>query len=142
MSDIKAKRPISPYLTIYNIFGNPGLTSNLSILNRITGMVNAAGLVFFTLWLVGAAFSVGSAEPSILYKITNGLFEGGWAILGYTGLFLWSICGFYHILDGIRYLIFDLGYGFEKKQIFKSGLTVLIALAVSVILVWLIVLVR
>ncbi|MFV0431738.1 MAG: succinate dehydrogenase, cytochrome b556 subunit [Alphaproteobacteria bacterium] len=141
MSDIKAKRPISPYLTIYNIFGNPGLTSNLSFLNRATGMVNAAGLVFFTLWIVGAAFSVGSAEPSLLYKITNSLFEGWLGVLGYAGLFVWSICGFYHILDGIRYLIFDLGYGFEKQQIFKSGLVVLISLAVVVVLLWLTVLI-
>ncbi len=82
MSDIKAKRPISPYLTVYNIFGNPGLTSNLSFMNRATGMVNAAGLVFFTLWLVGAAFSTPS-NPSLLYTCTNGLFQGGWAFIGY-----------------------------------------------------------
>ncbi len=139
MSEIKSKRPISPYLSVYNIFGNPGLTSNLSFMNRATGMVNAAGLVFFTLWIVGAAFST-SQNPHFLYVITNGLFEGSWAILGYLGLFVWSICGFYHILDGIRYLIFDLGYGFEKQTIYKSGLAVLIALAICVAITWLIVL--
>ncbi len=140
MSDIKAKRPISPYLTVYNIFGNPGLTSNLSFLNRATGMVNAFGLVFFTLWLVGAAFSTPN-DPSLLYTCTNGLFEGGWSIIGLFGLFLWSICGFYHILDGIRYLIFDMGYGFSKPMIKKTGQMVLVALAVSVILTWLLVLI-
>ncbi len=138
MSEIKSKRPISPYLSVYNIFGNPGLTSNLSFMNRATGMVNAAGLVFFTLWIVGAAFS-SPGNPSLLYSLTSGLFKGGWSILGYLGLFVWSICGFYHILDGIRYLIFDLGYGFEKQTIKKSGMAVLISLAALVALVWLIV---
>lgn len=140
MSDIKANRPISPYLTIYKIFPNPRLTSNLSFLNRATGMVNAAGLVFFTLWLMGAAFST-EGNPSLLFKCLNGLFEGWWGIIGYFGLFLWSICGFYHILDGIRYLIFDLGYGFSRPMIKKSGIIVLISLAVSVILTWLLVLI-
>ncbi len=138
MSDIKSKRPISPYLTIYNIFGNKNLTSNLSFLNRFTGIINAVGLIFFSLWLVGAATSVGG-EETFLFIITNGLFHGFWAIFGYTGLFLLSIAGFYHILNGIRYLIFDLGLCLELPQVKKTGIIVLTSLAILVACCWLLV---
>ena len=47
----RARRPLSPHLTVYR----PQLTSVLSILHRMTGVVLAGGAAMLCAWLLTAA---------------------------------------------------------------------------------------
>jgi succinate dehydrogenase / fumarate reductase cytochrome b subunit len=113
-------RPLSPHLQIYR----PQITSVLSILHRITGVVLSAGIVVLVYWLAAAAG--GSESYAVALTILG-------SVAGRMFLFGWTLAFFYHFLNGIRHLVWDTGRGFEITQVERSGWTVLIlALAFSV----------
>ena len=101
-------RPLSPHLQVYRWqIGN-----TLSILHRLTGVALAVGLAALSYWLVALA---GGEDP---YDAAMRLFDSpvGWLVLlGWTFSFL------YHFLNGIRHLVWDAGYGFERTSRHASG---------------------
>jgi succinate dehydrogenase / fumarate reductase cytochrome b subunit len=101
-------RPLSPHLAVYRWqIGN-----TLSILHRITGIVLALGLLALTYWLLalaGGAVAYGSAAA--LY----GSVPGKALLIG------WTLAFFYHLLNGVRHLVWDAGFGFERGQRVASG---------------------
>lgn len=100
-------RPLSPHLQIYKW----QLTSVLSILHRITGVVLSAGLGIITLWLM-----------SLLNSNTFDLFQQIFtSLVGRLVLTAWIFCFFYHLLNGIRHLMWDIGKGFDLKTTYKTG---------------------
>jgi succinate dehydrogenase / fumarate reductase cytochrome b subunit len=107
-----ATRPLSPNLQIYR----PQLTSVLSITHRLTGVILGIGAIFLVIWIMTAA-----AGPSP-YVAFNGLL-GSW--VGLALLFVWTFSLFFHLCNGIRHLIWDVGYGFELRTIYASGWVVL-----------------
>lgn len=116
-------RPLSPHLTVYR----PQLTSMLSILHRATGVVLALGSVLLVLWL--AAMAAGPVQYTRIHD---------WAgsILGRVALFVWSLCLIYHLLNGIRHLAWDIGFGFELKDLYRSGWAVLLVTVITTLLLW------
>jgi succinate dehydrogenase / fumarate reductase, cytochrome b subunit len=116
-------RPISPHLQIYR----PQLTSILSILHRITGVFLAVGILALVYWLVAAARS---AEAFDQAQALVG------SIIGRSLLFLWTGAFFYHLLNGIRHLAWDAGWGFELTATYRSGWTVLIATVILTLVAW------
>ncbi len=109
-------RPLSPHLQVYR----PQLTSVLSISHRITGVVLSAGLVMVVVWLLSLAagaeayarFLVVAAHP-----------------LGLLALSIWTFSLFYHLLNGIRHLVWDAGWWLDLRGAYASGWAV-VALAV------------
>lgn len=116
-------RPLSPHLQIYR----PQLTSVLSILHRLTGLGLAAGAVLLVGWLVAAA--MGAAEFNCLQALI-----GSW--IGRFCLFLWTGALFYHLLNGIRHLFWDAGYGFELPTVYRSGWAVVIGSLALTLIAW------
>jgi len=106
-------RPLSPHLQVYK----PELTSFLSILHRVSGVVAFLGSLFVMLWLVSLAWD--SALYGFLQRIVVSLPV---QIL----LFFWSLALVYHLLNGIRHLMWDAGKGFELTEIYKSGKLVVV----------------
>ena len=51
---------------------------------------------------------------------------------------IWTFCTCYHLLNGIRHLVWDAGYGFELDQAYLSGKLVVAGSVVLTVLVWLI----
>jgi succinate dehydrogenase / fumarate reductase cytochrome b subunit len=92
-------RPLSPFVTIYHW----PVTMATSITHRMTGIGLAGGLVVLTWWLV--AIARGDAKSFIEIARTP---------LGEVILFLitWSLA--FHLLNGIRHLAWDMGFGFSK----------------------------
>jgi len=41
--------------------------------------------------------------------------------LGITFLFGWVFCFYFHLANGIRHLFWDLGWGYELKDVYRSG---------------------
>jgi succinate dehydrogenase / fumarate reductase cytochrome b subunit len=101
-------RPLSPHLQVYRWqMGN-----TLSILHRLTGIALALGLVALTYWLISLAGGEESYEEAMrLFSSPIGLLF----LLGWTFSFL------YHLLNGIRHLFWDAGYGFERTSRHASG---------------------
>jgi succinate dehydrogenase / fumarate reductase cytochrome b subunit len=118
-------RPLSPHLQVYK----PQLTSITSILHRITGIALSAGLLYLVCWLVAAAQGMAAFDA---LQDFNG------SLLGRLMLFGWSAAFFYHLLNGLRHLAWDAGFGFELPAAYRSGYAVLIGTALLTVLAWLI----
>jgi len=118
-----AQRPLSPHLQIYK----PQITSVMSISHRATGIALSAGAVALVFWLLALASGPEAFE-------TAQMIAGSW--LGYLCLFGWSACLFYHLANGIRHLVWDMGYGFEISQLYASGWATLAVTVVLTVLAW------
>lgn len=116
-----SNRPLSPHLQIYR----PQLTSVLSLLHRATGLILALGAVLVAWWF----WSIMLGGDS--YETAYGFFTSwfGWILL-----FLWTLCTFYHLCNGIRHLLWDAGLGLELDQAYLSGKIVIGATVVLTIL--------
>lgn len=118
-------RPLSPHLQIYRW----PLSMALSISHRATGMALSVGAVLLTWWLVAAAVS-DRAFAAVQW------FLGSW--VGIICLLGWSASLIFHLFTGLRHLVWDAGYGFEKPTYNKSGWTVVIATVAVSLLVWIV----
>ena len=117
------ERPLSPHISIYR----PQITSTLSILHRITGVVLGIGTLVLTWWLVAAA--TGDAYYALVVDLLSS-WLGRLIVLGFT----W--CLFFHLCNGIRHLFWDAGYGFEISTVTKSGWLVVVAATAITLLAW------
>ncbi|HEY7992051.1 MAG TPA: succinate dehydrogenase, cytochrome b556 subunit [Stellaceae bacterium] len=111
---IQAERPLSPHLQIYKW----PLAMATSILHRATGIALAVGTVFLVWWLVAAAMGEQAYAQAQW-------FFGSW--LGVIFLFGWCFSFFYHLCNGIRHLVWDAGYGFEKPDAYRNSVVVIAA---------------
>ncbi len=118
-------RPLSPHLQIYQ----RQLTSVTSILHRFTGIGLAVGLLYLVCWLTAAASGL---EAFDRLQSFNGSIIGRLLLLG------WTVAFFYHLLNGIRHLAWDAGWGFELPTAYKSGYAVLIGTALLTLAAWII----
>lgn len=117
------ERPLSPHLQVYR----PQFTSVLSILHRLTGVALAFGTIMLVYWLLAAA--AGEAR----YDEARAL-VGSW--FGRLVLFGWSFALFYHLLNGIRHLFWDMGHGFELATATRTGWAVVIGSVVLTAIAW------
>ena len=122
MSD--SKNPLSPHLQIYRWH----VSSLLSITHRISGVINLLALILIFFWLL--ALSFGENNYELLLLLINS-FVGKFVLIGFT----WSMC--FHILSGVRHLVWDLGYGFEIKTANISGIVVILLSLLLTIIFWL-----
>lgn len=90
----------------------------LSILHRATGIAMSLGLVVLAAWLVAAA--AGSAEYVRFTEVMASPF-GRLLLIG------WSFTFFFHLMNGVRHLIWDSGRGFEIRHAIASAYFVIIA---------------
>ncbi len=118
-------RPLSPHLQVYRL----QLTSTLSILHRATGIALSAGVLYLTAWVVCAS---GSYEVYAKFQAFNS------SIVGRIVLGGWLFCLFFHLFNGIRHLFWDVGYGFEIKDAYRSGWLVVAASLVATAISWIV----
>ncbi len=122
MSD--SKNPLSPHLQIYRWH----ISSLVSITHRISGVINLLALILIFFWLI--VLSLGESNYELFLLIVNSFF-GKFILIGFT----WSMS--FHLLSGIRHLVWDLGYGFEIKTANISGVIVIISSLALTIIFWL-----
>jgi len=115
-----AGRPLSPFmLGQYYRFQ---LTSVLSFLHRLTGIGLSLGAVLLVGWLAALAGGPWSYEA---FSRHLAAWYGQLLLLGWS----WSLL--YHLCNGIRHLVWDLGYGYSIPVAYRSGYAVV---AVSLLL--------
>lgn len=119
------ERPLSPFM-IGQVY-RPQITSVLSILHRATGVALAFGGFALAAWLACAA---GGNEA---YECCRQLLS---AWYGQVALFAFSFCLMYHLFNGLRHLAWDIGWGFEIPQVYKSGYAVVALAIVSTAGIW------
>ena len=93
-STAKRTRPLSPNIQIYR----PQLTSVLSIVNRITGVVLSVCAVVLVVWLIAAA-----TGPQAYAAVQGAI--ASW--IGQIVLFGCTFAFFLHLCGGIRHLVWD-----------------------------------
>ena len=121
----KRPRPRSPNVQIYR----PQLTSVLSVLNRIKGIVLSLGAIVLVVWLLAAA-----AGPEAFSVVQGAI--ATWA--GQIVLFVFTFAFFLHLCGGIRHLVWDTVHGFELRSIYISGWVVVIASVALTLTAWVI----
>ena len=118
------KSPLSPHLQIYRWH----LSMILSIAHRIIGVVNSIAIILICLWTISLLFG----EEN--YEIIKILFQSLFGKLLITSL-SWSFS--FHILNEIRHLVWDLGYGFDLKISKITGVITIIGSLFLTILIYL-----
>lgn len=106
------QRPLSPHLQVYK----PQLTSVMSIMHRATGVLLGLGAFVLMTWLLAVA---GDGEG---FDRFNGFASSVPGMLLVAAL-VFSLM--YHLFNGIRHLVWDVGWGFEIPQFYASGWMVL-----------------
>lgn len=115
-----AGRPLSPFmLGQYYRFQ---LTSVLSLLHRLTGIGLSLGAVLLVGWLAALAGGPWSYDA---FSKHLAAWYGQLLLLGWS----WSLL--YHLCNGIRHLVWDLGHGYSIPVAYRSGYAVV---ALSVLL--------
>jgi succinate dehydrogenase / fumarate reductase cytochrome b subunit len=115
------ERPLSPHLSIYKMTRYTVLTS---ISNRFTGIGLSIGLLLLVYWLMAIASGPEAYERATAV-LSLGIFK-----LFYAGLLIAYV---YHLVAGIRHLIWDTGAGLEREQAKRSAW---IVITVSVVLIF------
>lgn len=119
------ERPLSPFmLGSYYRFQ---ITSAMSFLHRATGVVLSLGAFVLTAWLVAVMMG---AEAYARFAECAGSVPGRIMLAG----LVFSLI--YHLLNGIRHLFWDLGYGFSLKGLYTGGVLVAVLAALLTALIW------
>ena len=119
------KRPMSPYmLGPYYKFQ---ITSLLSILNRLTGVfMSVVSAPLLLLWLLALA----SGEETFA---SMSAFLGSVLGMLIVAASVFSFC--FHLMGGIRHLIWDAGWMLENEQVRSSGWAAIIGSVVLTLIV-------
>ncbi len=116
------ERPLSPFMHYRWQY-----TNTLSILHRASGVFMSVGIALLVYWLAAAA------SGSAAYETALSCFASP---LTKVAMFAWLLAFFYHLLNGLRHLGWDMGYGFEKAVARKTGTVVFIGAIVLTVLTW------
>ncbi|HEY3787127.1 MAG TPA: succinate dehydrogenase, cytochrome b556 subunit [Steroidobacteraceae bacterium] len=113
-------RPLSPHLSVYRM---SRYTLATSIFNRLTGVGLSVGLFVLVYWLMSVASGARAYERA-QRVLALGIFK-----LLYAALLI-ALC--YHLVAGIRHLIWDTGRALERSQSQRSAWLVVV---VSIMLI-------
>lgn len=122
-SSAERQRPLSPNIQLYR----PQLTSVLSILNRLTGVLLSVAAIALVIWLLAAA---AGPQPYAVVQTALTSWIGRVILLGCAFAF------FLHFFGGIRHLVWDTTHGFELRAIYTSGWTVVAISVVMTAITW------
>jgi succinate dehydrogenase / fumarate reductase, cytochrome b subunit len=101
-------RPLSPHLTVYQF----KYTMTTSILNRFTGLILSLGFLLLAYWLMAVANGA-QAQAHATRLLSTPI-----AKLVYV-LLIAAFC--YHLVAGLRHLVWDTGRYLERAQSQKSA---------------------
>jgi succinate dehydrogenase / fumarate reductase cytochrome b subunit len=117
-------RPLSPHLSVYKF----KYTLTTSILNRFTGVILSVGFLVLCYWLMAVA--QGPAAQARAQRLCAGT--------PMKLIYLALIFAFaYHLLAGIRHLVWDTGRGLERHQSRASAWLIVVAsVALTLLIAW------
>lgn len=116
-------RPLSPHLSVYRW----EIQMVTSIVHRGTGIFLAFGTILVCAALIALAWS---ESAFVELRAFCASWIGMLLLLGWT----WSFA--FHLLNGIRHLLQDIGLGYAPAQFVRNGWIVTIGSFVLTALVW------
>jgi succinate dehydrogenase / fumarate reductase cytochrome b subunit len=116
----ETRRPISPFMI--GPYYKPQMTSLMSISHRGTGVfLSVVGAPLMLWWIIATA-----SGPDAFSRFEA--FAGHW--VGMLLLALTVACLAYHLLNGIRHLVWDTGRALDLRSAYTGGWLVLIGTVV------------
>lgn len=119
------ERPLSPHLQVYRW----GVQMASSILHRATGVILAIGSLIIMWALLKLA-----AGPEQWAEVA----ECATSPLGFLVLFGWSWALSYHLINGIRHLVQDAGYGYRVESFIRSSWASVFGSLALTALIWIV----
>lgn len=131
------QRPTSPHLQIYKW----NISSLTSIMHRLTGVLLYFSILAISWVIVYYAYKLGANDPvveAVVKEQCDCPMQKIMRVAFYGAFFAIVFAVFYHFLNGIRHLFWDIGKGFELKTAKRTGyivmsLAIIITIAVAVI---------
>jgi len=117
--------PLSPHLQIYKW----QISSLLSITHRIVGVINILAITLICIWTLSLLLGESNYEITQVFLKS---FFGKFIIV----FLCWTFS--FHILNEIRHLVWDMGYGFDLKVTKITGVLAFVGSFVFTILFYLI----
>ena len=117
--------PLSPHLQIYRWH----VSSLLSISHRIVGVINIIAITLICFWTL--FLLLGEKNYELIYFFLNSFF-GKFLII----FLCWSFS--FHILNEVRHLFWDIGYGFDLRVAKITGVLTFFGSFILTILFYLI----
>ena len=125
MTDAPRERPLSPHTTIWRWHA----TMATSILHRVTGCGLYGGMLVLAAWL--AALALGEGPYSEMMALLG-------SPIGKLGLFVLTLCVFFHLAKGVQHLIWDLGAGFKLPTANMGAIVCMAFSVVATLAIWII----
>jgi len=99
-----------------------------SIANRFTGVALSAGLLLLVYWLMAVAGGAGSyARAARVLALPLAKLVYGALIVAFS----------YHLIAGLRHLVWDTGHALERAQSQRSAwLVVTVSLVLMLVIAW------
>ena len=119
------QNPLSPHLQIYKWH----ISSLLSITHRVVGVINFFALMVICFWAISLFFGENFYRS---FEIVLNTFFGKFLIISLC----WTFS--FQILNEIRHLVWDAGFGFDLKVAKISGVITLIGSFILTILFYLV----
>ena len=116
--------PLSPHLQIYSWH----ISSLLSITHRIVGVINIIAIIFICFWTI--LLSLGESNYEFIQIFLQSFF--GKFFIEFLS---WSFS--FHILNEIRHLAWDVGYGFDLKISQITGIITIFGSFIFAVLIYL-----
>ena len=117
--------PLSPHLQVYKW----QISSLLSITHRIVGVINILAITLICFWVLSLLLGENTYE---IINIFLKSFFGKFIMI----FLCWTFS--FHILNEIRHLIWDIGYGFDLKVAKITGILAFIGSFILTIFFYLI----
>ena len=118
---MKSQSPLSPHLQVYKW----QISSLLSITHRIVGVINFIAITIICFWSV--SLLLGQTSYQFIQTFLNSIF-GKFLVISLC----WTFS--FHILNEVRHLFWDAGYGFDLKIAKITGVITLFGSFVLTIL--------
>lgn len=119
------ERPLSPHVQIYRW----PVTMGMSILHRVTGFGLALGSLVLAWWLVAAAMGPDAYDT---FQAVAYHWFGRFVLFGFT------LALVFHMMNGVRHLFWDMGYGFAVPTATRVGIVIYVATIVVTWAIWMI----
>lgn len=121
------ERPVSPNIQFDGGVWRWHLTMAASILHRVTGIGLYLGALVMLVW----ALSLASGPDA--YAAFAGL---AGSRIGKAGFFVLTLCVFYHLGNGVRHLVWDVGYGFAPQTATRTAWLVIAFAVLATLALW------
>jgi len=119
------ERPMSPHLQVWRWH----ITMWTSILHRASGVALYVGALIVAAWAVSLA---SGPEAYATFKAVLG------SPLGKLVMFGLTLAVFYHLANGIRHVVWDLGHGLDVKTANATAVLVFAFTLAATLAVWII----